>query len=72
MYISLPVLDGIEAFRRIRENESLCHIPVVALTASAMKGHREKILEYGFDGYVSKPIDELLLKKTIEDALNAG
>ena len=72
MDISLPVLDGIEAFRRIRENESLCHIPVVALTASAMKGHREKILEYGFDGYVSKPIDELLLKKTIEDALNAG
>ncbi len=72
MDISLPVLDGIEAFRRIRENESLCRIPVVALTASAMKGHREKILGYGFNGYVSKPIDEMLLKKTVEDTLNAG
>ena len=70
MDISLPVLDGIEAFKKIREKESLRHIPVVALTASAMKGHREKILAYGFNGYISKPVDEALLKKAIEDNLN--
>ncbi|MCX6284407.1 MAG: response regulator [Bacteroidetes bacterium] len=58
MDMSLPVMDGFEAFDAIRKSEEHKHIPVIALTASAMKGSREEILEYGFDDYISKPIDE--------------
>ena len=69
--ISLPGLDGFKTLDEIRKEESLRHIPVVALTARAMKGDREEILERGFDGYVAKPIDEASLKLTIEDLLHA-
>ncbi len=58
MDMSLPVMDGFEAFDAIRKSEEHKHIPIIALTASAMKGSREEILEYGFDDYISKPIDE--------------
>jgi len=58
MDIALPELDGIEAFRQIRNNPRLNHISVVALTASAMLSDRETILAYGFDAYIPKPIDE--------------
>jgi len=53
----------------IREDKALCHIPVVAVTASAMKGNREEILAHGFDGYISKPIDDEVLKNTIQELL---
>ncbi len=63
MDIQMPVMDGSEASRliRAREEETGEHIPIVALTANAMKGDRERYLESGMDGYVSKPIrpDEL-------------
>jgi signal transduction histidine kinase/CheY-like chemotaxis protein len=69
MDISLPVLDGFQAFAAIRKEKSLEHTPVIALTASAMKGTREEILSYGFDGYLSKPVDVELLKKTVKEAI---
>jgi len=58
MDIALPELDGIQAFKQIRLNPRLMHIPVIALTASAMLSERETILAYGFDAYIPKPIDE--------------
>jgi signal transduction histidine kinase/CheY-like chemotaxis protein/HAMP domain-containing protein len=71
MDIALPKLNGFEAFDAIRGNEKLCHIPIIAVTASVMKGNRDEIIAYGFDDYVSKPVDEKLLFKTIESALYA-
>ncbi len=70
MDIAMPVMDGIAALREIRKDEALRHIPVIAVTASAMVGDRETILAHGFDGYLSKPIDAELLKKTLHEALD--
>jgi CheY-like chemotaxis protein len=70
MDISLPVMDGLEALAAIRADESLRHIPLIAVTASAMKGDRETILSHGFDGYISKPLDAALLKKLLSETLD--
>jgi CheY-like chemotaxis protein len=59
--IDMPVLDGFGLVRRIRDDSALCALPVVALTAFAMDGDREKGLMHGFDGYVTKPIDSAVL-----------
>lgn len=69
MDIALPEMNGIEAFKKIRENELTRHIPVVVLTASAMKGEKEKIMSYGFDAYITKPIDNIIFFKTINSVL---
>lgn len=70
--ISLPIMDGFQVLEALKEDETTRHIPVMALTARAMKGDREEILAYGFNGYVSKPIDEKILVKTIRRILDAG
>jgi two-component system cell cycle response regulator DivK len=57
MDIQLPDLDGIAALGRLRADERTASIPVLALTAQAMQGDRERLLAAGFDGYVSKPVD---------------
>jgi two-component system, cell cycle response regulator DivK len=57
MDIQLPDLDGAEALQRLRLDERTLGIPVLALTAQAMQGDRERFLAAGFDGYLSKPID---------------
>lgn len=57
MDINMPTLDGLTATGYIRANERLRHIPVVALTANAMRGDREEALQAGCDGYIQKPID---------------
>jgi two-component system, cell cycle response regulator DivK len=56
MDLQLPGIDGTEALRLLRENPRTADIPVVAVTAQAMKQDRERALDAGFDGYVEKPI----------------
>ena len=56
MDIQLPGMDGLEATRLLRQDESTRAIPVIALTALAMKGDEERIRAAGCDGYVAKPI----------------
>lgn len=69
MDIALPEMDGIEAFKTIRKLPKLQHIPIIALTASAMTSDREAILAFGFDAYIAKPIDERVFFKTINETL---
>ncbi len=71
MDAQMPVLDGFEATRLIREAEKKTgqHIPIVALTAHAMAGDRQKCLDAGMDGYVSKPIDRQKLYEAIENVV---
>ncbi len=71
--VSLPEMDGTEVLRRIRADANLRDLPVIALTAHAMAGDREKYLAAGFDEYVTKPIvDETLLLDAIKKLLNGG
>ncbi|NOZ42682.1 MAG: response regulator [Alphaproteobacteria bacterium] len=56
MDIQLPEVSGLEVIKWIKEDEDLRHIPIVAVTAFAMKGDREKIEEAGCDDYIAKPI----------------
>jgi CheY-like chemotaxis protein len=68
--ISLPKMDGTEAIAKIRQNETTKNIPVIALTAHAMMGDREKFLDFGFDEYMSKPIvDEDALIKMMKSLM---
>lgn len=68
--ISLPKMDGNEVLRRIRADEDTRDLPVIALTAHAMAGDREKFLAAGFDDYVTKPIlEEEVLIATIQRTL---
>jgi CheY-like chemotaxis protein len=69
MDINMPILNGIEAFYEIREyeeNQSLNPIPVVALTANAIKGDREKFISLGMNDYLSKPINLDELEKILQ------
>ena len=69
--ISLPVMDGMQVLEQIRRNDRLKHLPVIALTAHAMAGDRERLLAAGFDEYISKPIvDENVLLEAIAQLLD--
>lgn len=71
--ISLPGLDGVETLKRLRADDRLARLPVIALTAHAMAGDRERFLAEGFDDYVTKPIlDEEVLLGAIERCLQSG
>ncbi len=72
MDMSLPILDGWEATRQIKSNPATSNIPVIALTAHAMAGDREKAVDAGCDDYDTKPIDMPRLLGKIEALLPAG
>ena len=72
MDLSLPVIDGWEATRRIKANAALRSIPIIALTAHAMSGDEEKAKAAGCDDYLSKPIDEDLLYAKLRTFLGDG
>jgi two-component system cell cycle response regulator DivK len=64
--LDMPVLDGFATVRRIRDNPRYASLPVLAVTAFAMQGDREKVLAADFDGYLSKPIHAGKLLQEIE------
>ena len=65
MDVQLPDIDGVEALARLRADERTAAIPVLALTAQAMEGDRERFLAAGFDGYISKPVNVVELIRTV-------
>src|ERR1700726_663273 len=67
--IGMPVMDGFAVIRRIREDPRLAQLPVVAVTAYAMRGDQERILNSGFDGYLSKPINPSSLAEELARVL---
>ena len=72
MDMSLPVVDGWEATRRMKADRALQHIPVIALTAHAMANDRDKALDAGCDDYDTKPIDLSRLLGKIESLLHVA
>ncbi|MYL83534.1 response regulator [Desulfovibrio aerotolerans] len=74
MDIQMPVMDGVEATRLIRNSTDLgckADVPIVAMTACAMTGDKEKFLALGMDGYISKPVDLFTLQEVVACALGA-
>lgn len=69
MDISIPKIDGFEVTKRLKGMDEFKNIPIVALTAHAMKGDREKFISAGFEGYISKPIDIHELPEQVRDFL---
>jgi CheY-like chemotaxis protein len=67
--IGMPVLDGYAVARQVRENPDLAAMPLLAITAYAMQGDREKILRSGFNGYLSKPINAAALTQELDRLL---
>ena len=67
MDIQLPDIDGVEALGRLRADVRTASIPVVALTAQAMHGDRERFLDVGFVAYISKPVNILEFVKTVRE-----
>jgi CheY-like chemotaxis protein len=70
MDIALPGINGIEVLKELKKDPLLKHIPVFAVSASAMKGDKENLLSYGFDAYIPKPINSNLLEKTLNQFLS--
>jgi CheY-like chemotaxis protein len=64
--IGMPLLDGFAVVRKLRENPRFASLPVVAVTAYAMQGDSEKIMNSGFDGYLSKPVSSSLLAQELD------
>ena len=70
MDIQMPEMDGLEATRILKADATTRNIPVLALTAYAMKGDEERILQAGCDGYITKPIDIQGLVKEVAEYLS--
>lgn len=69
--VDMPGLDGITVVKRIRENPSLAGLPVVAITAFAMEGDREKAMAAGFTAYLPKPVRAAILRQQVQQLLGA-
>ena len=67
--IQMPLLDGFGVLRQLRQDSRFASLPVVAVTAYAMRGDREKALAAGFDAYLTKPLNAAALKKQLEQLL---
>jgi two-component system cell cycle response regulator DivK len=72
MDIPLPDIDGVDALGRLRADERSATLPVLALTAQAMEGDRERFLAAGFDGYLSKPVDIAEFVTTVKRYCDGG
>jgi len=72
MDLQLPGIDGYEALRLLRQNPGLGEVPVIAVTAFAMKEDRERTSREGFDGYIAKPISVPALTSQIGEFLSRG
>ncbi len=70
MDIRLPKMSGLEVTRKLRETPAFSHTPIIGLTAYAMKGDREKVIESGCDAYLSKPISTRELPGMIAEMLS--
>jgi two-component system cell cycle response regulator DivK len=70
MDLTLPVMDGWTAARELKANTKTAHIPLLALTAHTLPGDRQRALESGFNGYISKPINIARFTESIAYALN--
>jgi two-component system cell cycle response regulator DivK len=64
--INLPDIEGTEVAMAVKSNPALGHIPIIALTANAMHGDRERLLRMGCEGYIAKPVSRTELHTTIE------
>jgi two-component system, cell cycle response regulator DivK len=71
MDIQLPGMDGVAALRELRAHPQTAAVPVVAVTAFAMKDDRDRLLAAGFDGYLEKPVDVRALPSTVDSYLGA-
>jgi two-component system cell cycle response regulator DivK len=72
MDVQLPDINGVEALARLRRDKRTASIPVLALTAQAMSGDRERFLQAGFDGYLSKPVDIAELIQAVQEHCDRG
>ena len=70
MDVALPGMDGLTVTRILKENPKTKHIPVVALTAHAMKGDEERMLDQGCAGYIPKPIDTREFPKAVKEFIS--
>ncbi len=71
MDYQLPGIDGIETFRRVRGEASTAHIPIVAVTASAMPEDAKKMMDAGFDGFQTKPLNVKQFMQAVADLFSA-
>jgi len=72
MDVQMPILDGLESTRIVRRNARWKDLPIIAMTAHAMIGDRERCLQAGMNGYISKPVQPAHLIATIEQQLAAA
>jgi len=72
MDLQLPGIDGTEAFRQLRQSPSTAAVPIVALTAFAMREDQERVERLGFDGYLIKPLNVRALPKQVRGYLTRG
>jgi len=70
--INLPDIDGVEVTRRLKESGAADHAPIIALTANAMVGDRERYLASGCDGYLPKPLTRASLREALAEFLPGG
>jgi len=68
--IQIPEMDGYEVLKRLKTKQHFDQIPIIAITAHAMKGDKEHIKNVGFDDYIAKPIDTIHFLKMVDDYLN--